>query len=53
MIDSERYQIKYEIGRGAMGVVYCALDTLMDREVALKVLSPAPGLNERDVEVAT
>ena len=32
-----RYQVKKELGRGQMGAVYLALDTELDRLVALKV----------------
>ena len=35
-----RYEIKEELGRGTMGVVYEAHDPQIDRRIALKVLKP-------------
>jgi serine/threonine protein kinase/ABC-type branched-subunit amino acid transport system substrate-binding protein len=35
-----KYQIQAELGRGGMGTVYLALDPLLDRQVAIKVLAP-------------
>ncbi|HEY6121572.1 MAG TPA: ABC transporter substrate-binding protein, partial [Pyrinomonadaceae bacterium] len=37
---SNRYEIKAELGRGGMGVVYRAQDPLLNREVAIKLIPP-------------
>jgi len=41
-----RYQVITEIGQGGMGAVYSAFDTLLQREVALKLLGTHLGQDE-------
>lgn len=36
-----RYEVVSELGRGGMGVVYCARDPLLNRDVAVKLIPPA------------
>ncbi|MCJ7738067.1 MAG: ABC transporter substrate-binding protein, partial [Anaerolineae bacterium] len=39
LVLNERYRLDAEIGRGGVGVVYRAHDTLLNRDVAVKVMS--------------
>ncbi len=45
-----RYELKYVLGTGGMSSVYCAFDTLLERNVALKVLHDQYGGDEEYVE---
>jgi eukaryotic-like serine/threonine-protein kinase len=45
-----RYELKHAVGSGGMSTVYCAFDTLLERNVALKILHAQYGEDEEYVE---
>jgi serine/threonine protein kinase len=49
----DRYEILWEAGRGAMGVVYRARDRVLDRAVAVKVILPGapPARFQREAQL--
>lgn len=55
----ERYLVEAEIGRGAHAIVYRALDTVLHRQVAIKLLRPdviEPGVTARfaqEIQITT
>ena len=42
---ADRYEVKRELGRGGMGIVYEAIDTRLKDRIALKVLMPHHAAN--------
>ena len=44
------FRIVRELGRGAMGVVYLAREVALERDVALKVLFPQDGMDDRAIQ---
>ncbi len=44
------FLIRAEIGRGGMGTIYFAVDTMLNREVALKVIHPELADNQQLME---
>ncbi len=45
-----RYELKHVVGTGGMSTVHCAFDTLLERNVALKILHAQYGEDEEYVE---
>jgi len=44
-----RYELKHVVGSGGMSTVYCAFDTMLERNVALKILHDQYGEDEEYV----
>lgn len=44
---NQRYRLDREIGRGGLGTIYEALDTLLERPVAVKILNADSGLGSQ------
>ena len=49
-ITIDRYKIMNELGRGGMAVVYRAIDTMLDRKVAIKIILPETPSKEKSLK---
>ncbi|MDN5892522.1 MAG: protein kinase [Nocardioides sp.] len=50
MLIAERYRLEHEVGRGGMGAVWLAQDTVLGRPVALKRVGLLPGTEGADLD---
>jgi hypothetical protein len=48
---ADRFRIRDRVGSGGMGEVWSALDTRMQREVAVKLVQPLPVMGELDTQI--
>lgn len=48
---NKRYRLNQELGRGAMGTIYQAKDTVLDRQVALKMITASQLTEENRVRL--
>ena len=50
MVLGNRYELRSELGRGGMGIVYMAFDLQLEMEIALKVLPPELASDEKAIK---